>query len=100
MDFKKLIIGFVYYSKPKKYVVISATFQEETQVEAVKMSKAFFVDAFNNKTLKIIGNNYTIHTKIKDVKVSSSISNYKNIDFLTDLKEIGEIKMNDLIEIE
>jgi hypothetical protein len=99
MDFKKLIIGFVYYSKSQKHVVISATFQEETQVEAVEMPKAFFVNAFKNKIVKITGDNYTLQTKITDVRVSSSISNYKNIDFLTDLKEIGEIKLNDLIEI-
>ncbi len=99
MDFKKLIVGFVYYSESKKKVLLSGTFGEDEQIRSAKMSKGFFVDAFKDKTLKITGNDYVILAKILSVQVSSNIIDFKNIDFLTDLKEIGKIKLNDIIEV-
>ncbi len=99
MDFKKLIVGFIYYSKAKKSVIVSGTFGEDTQEEARKMSKEYFVNAFNGKKLKIVGNNYEVHAKIKGIEVSSGIADFKNIDFLTDITDVGKIKLNDLMEI-
>jgi len=99
MDFKRLIIGFIHYSKTQKRVVISGGFLEDTSFEASKKSNGYFIDFFKNKSLKITGKTYQVHTPIINVEVSSSIADFKNVHFLTDLKEVGKISLNDIIQV-
>lgn len=100
MDYKKLVIGLIHVAKPENSVILGANFLEDTQLDAVQMPNSFFIELYKGKIIKITGNDYLIKAKIKDVQVSTSISDYKNIDFLTDLKDVGKIKLNDLIEVE
>lgn len=99
MDFKKLIIGFIHYSKTKQKVVISGGFLEDTSFEASKKSNGYFINSYRNKSLKITGKTYEVHTAIIDVEVSSSIADFKNVHFLTDLKEVGQVSLNDIIQV-
>lgn len=98
MDYKKLKIGHIDIIKNKVY--IGANFlEDEARFAARNKGYDYFMELYRNKKLLITGQNYVLETNFIDIKLTSSIADFKNIHFLTDLDEIGEIKINDLIKV-
>lgn len=98
MDINELVIGDVFIANDN--IVIGATFKDiKSKEEGAKMDISFFVDLWKGKQLEVSGNGYNIKTSILDVNVTSSIAEFKNIFFLTDLKSIGKIKVNDSVVV-
>lgn len=100
MDFRKLRIGDFFIVKEKYAVVIAATFiEEEAKLAAIEKSKEFFIKEFCGKKIQINGSNYSISTNITGIQVSSSISEFKDIFFITDLSDVGKMQINDLVKV-
>lgn len=98
MDYSKLIIGDVLVSD-NKVIIITTFVEREAKLSAIKESKTYFEEKFRNKRLLITGDNYTIETDIIDIECTSNISDFKNINFLTELTKIGDIKTNDFVMV-
>lgn len=98
MDINELVIGDVFIANDG--VVIGATFKDiKSKEEGAKMDISFFIDLWKGKQLEISGDEYSLKANILDVNVTSSIAEFKNIFFLTDLKFKDDIKINDTIVV-
>jgi hypothetical protein len=98
MDFNKLrIVNLVIINEK---VVLSTSFiKPEENTALLNISIDFFKNKWLNKKLLIVGDNYTIETDIIDIQFTISFLGTKYLHFLTELSEIGDIKVNDLIMI-
>jgi len=96
MVLNKLIVGDIYLVDGN--VVIGTTFESvEAKEKGTALNSSFFTDQWKNKRLEISGDGYKVEAKILDIKVTSSISDFKNIIFLTDLTSKENIKNNDSV---
>lgn len=94
----KLKIGHVQINDGNVY--LATNFQEEdAKFASQEISRQYFEREWNNKQLIISGNGYTIKTKIKKIQCTSNLIDFKVIHFLTELTDIGRIKINDLVEV-
>ena len=98
MVLNELVIGDVFIVNDN--VVIGVTFKDiKSKEEGAKMDISFFADLWKGKDLEISGNEYTIKANILDVNVKSSITEFKNIFFLTDLKSKEDININNYVVV-
>lgn len=98
MDYTKLKVTDLNTVNDK--LVISANFaEEETKFAAQEKFRSYFTEKFRGKKLLITGDNYSLEAKIVDIECTSNIIELKNIHFLTDLKKVGDIKINDLAKV-
>ena len=98
MEFKILIAGACFLVNDK--LVITATPKRDEEIEeAVNRKKSFFLEKWKDKSLLVYTSGKTIKTKIVEIQVNSSLTNYKLFHFLTSLDSQHEIKAGDIIEI-